>query len=140
MDPSSHHTQGGSWPQRFYQAALALFVMLPVLYIFSSLDRDGFLGNGTFRRIVLIFWFLAAGVRFDLPYLTQRKAKIVTAFTICLVVLGRVLNAIADQEGILMVSITTSVLCPGIGEDLFRAARRAARWLCQWSGNDGSFA
>lgn len=51
MDPSSHHTQGGSWPQRFYQAALALFVMLPVLYIFSSLDRDGFLGNGTFRRM-----------------------------------------------------------------------------------------
>lgn len=51
MSPTSYHMQGGSWSQRLHQAALALFVMLPVLYIFSSLDRDGFLGNGTFRRM-----------------------------------------------------------------------------------------
>lgn len=34
-----------------------------------------------------------------------------------------------------MISITVSIMCPGIGEDLFRAAGR----LYQWSGGDGSF-
>lgn len=39
------------WPSILGQVPVPAFLMLPIMFIFSTLDGDGFLGNGIFQRM-----------------------------------------------------------------------------------------